>query len=122
MFFCEQISRPCFAHEGAAELLPGEAGEVPRRGGGVMGHSIGAAHDRSVAEIPRCARDRRRHLPALTRPYKNSASSEHGKGCSPFGILETPKGGIWGCAQPASAEEEKDILHSRFAAEFLHNM
>jgi len=87
-----------------------------------MGYSIGAAHDPSVAEIPCCARDRRRHLPALTRPCKNSASSEHGKGCSPFGILEAPKGGIWGCAQPASAEEEKDILHSRFAAEFLHNL
>ena len=42
-----------------ALFLPGEAGEVPRRGGGVMGYSIGAAHDPSVADYratsPRCA-------------------------------------------------------------------
>jgi hypothetical protein len=27
-----------------------KGGEVPRRGGGVMGHSVGAAYDPSVAD------------------------------------------------------------------------
>ena len=34
----------------ASSFLPGEAGEVPRRGGGVMSHGIGAAYDSSVAD------------------------------------------------------------------------
>ena len=31
-------------------FLPGEAGEVPRRGGGVMGRTDAVAHDPSVAD------------------------------------------------------------------------
>jgi len=37
-----------------------------------MGNSIGTAHDPSVAEIPRFARDRRRHLPALRARRKST--------------------------------------------------
>ena len=43
----------------AVLFLPGEAGKVPRRGGGVMSHITGAASDPSVAGYrgtsPRCA-------------------------------------------------------------------
>jgi hypothetical protein len=34
----------------ASLFLPGEAGEVPRRGGGVMGHTDAVAYDPSVAD------------------------------------------------------------------------
>ena len=47
-------------------FLPGEAGEVPRRGGGVIGNNAGAAHDPSAPAG---------HLPTLKRREERVGAS-----------------------------------------------
>ena len=89
------------ANASGSAFLPGEAGEVPRRGGGVMSYQIACAHDPSVADYratsPRWRAGRNMTTALCSYAWRLSEMSEY---VSPTGQEERRTARLFDASRP----------------------